>query len=57
MSDNEKIITEKTYEGYIKSMSAEKDNRWTVLHMTIYTDDPQVILNMKYVKVITRVDI
>ena len=55
MSDNEKIITEKTYEGYIKSMSAEKDNRWTVLHMTIYTDDPQVILNMKYVKVITHV--
>lgn len=54
MSDNEEII-EKTYEGYIQHMSARKDGRFTVLTMSIYVEEPVVVLNMKHAKVITSV--
>jgi len=50
---DKKTVVEKTYEGEILSMSAERDEDYTKLHLTICTKEPVVTLNMSRVKVIT----
>ena len=50
---DKETVVEKTYEGRILSMSAERQGIYTKLYLTIYTKEPVITLNMSHVKVIT----